>query len=362
MNTASRRTVAEIASAITPPSDEWLGRARAHLDILTKPLGSLGMLEDIVARMVSIRQEDSARPLKKAVYVFAADHGITAEGVSAYPREVTRQMVLNFLAHGAAINVLAKMHHVDMSVIDIGVDADFDRVAGLLHRKVRRGTRNMLQEAAMSNEELAQAMDVGFTLATEAGTKGYNLLAVGEMGIGNTTAASVIAAALTGTSAGVVTGKGTGLDTDALAHKQRVVEAVIRKHFVPTGAGFKPAPLDVLRCTGGLEIAGMAGLILGAARNRIAIVIDGFISTAAAAIAFAIEPQVRDYLFAGHRSEEPGHRILLEYIGLTPILSLNMRLGEGTGAVLAMPIIESAMALYNQMATFASAGVSEVNG
>jgi len=351
--------ISKVVSAIGSPSEEWLERARARLDVLTKPLGSLGMLEDIAAQMVSIRQNDSAEPLQKAVYVFAADHGITAEGVSAYPREVTRQMVLNFLAQGAAINVLAKLHRVEMNVIDVGVDSDFDDVAGLLDRKVRRGTRNMLQEAAMSDAEVTQALEVGFKLAVEAKVKGHSLLAVGEMGIGNTTAASAITAVLTNQPVALVTGKGTGLDAGAQVHKQQIVSAIIKKHFEGLKTIPSPDPLDVLHCIGGLEIAAMTGLILGAARNGIAVVADGFISTAAAAIAFTIEPRVGGYLFAGHQSEEPGHRVLLEYIGLRPILALNMRLGEGTGAVLAMPIIESAMALYNQMATFASAGVSE---
>jgi nicotinate-nucleotide--dimethylbenzimidazole phosphoribosyltransferase len=359
MNNASLLTVSRVASAIEPQNKQWFARARAHLDVLTKPLGSLGMLEDIAAQMVSIRQDNFTEPLQKAVYVFAADHGITAEGVSAYPSEVTRQMVLNFLAEGAAINVLAKLHQVQMNVVDVGVDADFNSVNGLLHCKVRRGTRNMLQEAAMSDAELSQALEVGIELAADAKAKGLSLLAVGEMGIGNTTAASAITAVLTNNPVALVTGKGTGLSSEAQAHKIQIIEAVLHKHFGTAGAGSSPEPLDVLRRIGGLEIAAMTGLIFGAARNGIAVVADGFISTAAAAIAFSIEPRVRDYLFAGHQSEEPGHRVLLEYIGLKPILSLGMRLGEGTGAVLAMPIIESAMSLYNEMATFSSAGVSE---
>jgi nicotinate-nucleotide--dimethylbenzimidazole phosphoribosyltransferase len=359
MNTASQAVVAKIVATMESPSEQWLTRARAHLDVLTKPLGSLGMLEDIAAQMVSIRQGDFAEPLQKAVYIFAADHGVTAERVSAYPSEVTRQMVLNFLAHGAAINVLAKLHRVQMNVVDVGVDAHFDGVEGLLHCKVRKGTRNILYEAAMNDAELAQALAVGSRLATEARAKGQSLLAVGEMGIGNTTAASTITSVLTRKPAAQVTGNGTGLDSGAHAHKLRIIEAVVGKHFPPVGIDLAADPLEVLRCVGGLEIAAMTGMILGAGRNGIAVVADGFISTAAAAIAFAIEPRVRGYLFAGHQSEEPGHRVLLEYIGLNPILSLKMRLGEGTGAVLAMPIIESAMRLYNEMATFASAGVSE---
>jgi nicotinate-nucleotide--dimethylbenzimidazole phosphoribosyltransferase len=317
------------------------------------------MLEDIAAQMVSIRQEDFAEPLRKAVYIFAADHGIAAEGVSAYPSEVTRQMVLNFLAQGAAINVLAKLHRLEMNVVDVGVNAHFDPVDGLLNCKVRNGTRNMLHEPAMSDAELAQALEAGSRLAAEATAKGQSLLAVGEMGIGNTTVASAITSVLTNKPVALVTGKGTGLDAGALAHKRQIIEAVVQKHLPTVEIDGARDPLEVLRCIGGLEIAAMTGLILGAAQSGIAVITDGFISTAAAAIAFAIEPLVRFYLFAGHRSEEPGHGVLLEYIGLKPILSLNMRLGEGTGAVLAMPIIESALCLYNGMATFASAGVSE---
>jgi nicotinate-nucleotide--dimethylbenzimidazole phosphoribosyltransferase len=359
MTTVSRSAVSKIVSGIESPNELWLLRARVHLDVLTKPSGSLGMLEDIAAQMVSIRQGDFAQPLRKAVYIFAADHGVTCEGVSAYPSEVTRQMVLNFLAQGAAINVLAKLHHVEMNVVDVGVDAHFGAVEGLLNRKVRRGTRNMLHEAAMSDAELAQALEVGSGLAAKARAKGQSLLAVGEMGIGNTTAASAITSVLTNKPVALVTGRGTGLDADALKHKRQIIEAVLQKHFPTAGIDSVPDPLEVLRRVGGLEIAAMTGLILGGARSGIAVVADGFISTAAAAIAFAIEPSVRGYLFAGHQSQEPGHRMLLEYIGLKPILSLNMRLGEGTGAVLAMPIIESAMCLYNEMATFASAGISE---
>ncbi len=361
MNSFVESLVSEMTSGILPSSDLWYARARARLDTLTKPVGSLGRLEDIAAQMAAIRQERSAEPLHKAVYVFAADHGITAEGVSAYPPEVTRQMVLNFLARGAAINVLARLHHVAMNIVDVGVDADLSDAPGLLHCKVRRGTHNMLREAAMSEDDLVQALKIGFRSAGAAKDSGCNLLAVGEMGIGNTTAASAIASVLTQEPAAAVTGTGTGLDAAVHAHKCRIVGAVINQHFGSLDPTRSPAPSEVLRRVGGLEIAAMTGMMLGAARHRIAVVVDGFISTAAAAIAFALKPQVRDYLFAGHLSREPGHRILLDFIGLKPILSLDMRLGEGTGAVLAMPVIESALCLYNEMATFASAGVSGAN-
>ena len=356
MTSTSARIAADLAGEITPPDEQWRARARTHLDQLTKPLGSLGRLEELAAQIVSIRRETVTAPLRKAVYVFAADHGITVEGVSAYPSAVTHQMVLNFLAGGAAINVLARLHGVDLRVVDMGVDADLDRTSGLLHHKIARGTANMLRQAAMTDEQLAQALRVGAQLASEAAADGVTVLAIGEMGIGNTTSASAITCALTGSAASVATGRGTGLDAEAHVRKVAVVDAILKKHFTAA-----PTPIDILRCAGGLEIAGITGMVMGAARHRLVVVADGFISTAAAALAVALAPNVRGYLIAGHRSEEPGHGILLDYLELKPILSLEMRLGEGSGAVLAMPVIESAIALYGQMATFASAGVSEAS-
>jgi nicotinate-nucleotide--dimethylbenzimidazole phosphoribosyltransferase len=331
----------------------YLTEARAHLDSLTKPLGSLGRLEDLAAQWFAICEGRFPATLSKSVYVFAADHGITAEGVSAYPAQVTQQMVLNFLAGGAAINVLARLNQVEVNVVDVGVDADLSGHDGLIQHKVRRGSRNMLREAAMTDEELDAALAVGHALAEAAYAQSRNLIAVGEMGIGNTTAASVMTAALTGLPASLVTGKGTGVESEAYAHKCRVVESVVNRHFPEM-----TSPREILRRGGGLEIAAMTGLMLGAAQRKIAIVVDGFISTAAAAIACGLEPAVRPYLFAGHRSQEPGHRVLLAHLEMEPILDLDMRLGEGTGAVLAMPILESAMRLYQEMATFTSAGIS----
>jgi nicotinate-nucleotide--dimethylbenzimidazole phosphoribosyltransferase len=339
---------------ISAPAKDYAAQARARLDSLTKPPGSLGRLEDLAAQWVSIRRGAPIGVLRKAVYVFAADHGIAAEGVSAYPSEVTRQMVLNFLAGGAAVNVLARLHQATVHVVDVGVNADMSGHAGLLQHKVRRGSRNMLHEPAMSEEELSAAFSAGEFLAEDAFRHGVDLLAVGEMGIGNTTAASVMTAALTGAPAGLVTGRGTGVDDAAYERKCAVVAAVLQRHF----SHFSTDPREILRRAGGLEIAAMAGMILGAARRQIAIVMDGFIATAAAAVACGMEPGTRAYLFAGHQSQEPGHRVLLNHLNIEPILDLHMRLGEGTGAVLAMPILESAMRLYQEMATFASAGVS----
>ncbi|MBO0910550.1 MAG: nicotinate-nucleotide--dimethylbenzimidazole phosphoribosyltransferase [Acidobacteria bacterium] len=350
-------SIAEISRGIQGLDPLWSERARTRLNRLTKPLGSLGDLEAIAERMVAIREDESFRELKKMVYVFAADHGVTAEGVSAYPKEVTRQMVMNFLSNGAAINVLARLHGAELIVVDVGVDGDLAPLPGMLDRKVRRGTRNMLHEPAMSEEELDRSLEVGLDLAESVSEKRSALVAVGEMGIGNTTSASAITALLTRQAPALVTGKGAGLNPEAYARKIGVVESVVARHF-PGGEGSSD-PLRVLRSVGGLEIAAMTGMMLGAARHRMAVVVDGFISTAAAAIAYAFEPRVKDYLFAGHSSREPGHRFLLDFIGLEPILSLNMRLGEGTGALLAIPVIESAVRLYSEMATFASAGVSE---
>jgi nicotinate-nucleotide--dimethylbenzimidazole phosphoribosyltransferase len=359
MTSKTSAFVEQLIRTIEPPSDAWRQKALARLDTLTKPLGSLGRLEDLAAQMVAIREdriviEDGA--IGKAVYVFAADHGITAEGVSAYPREVTHQMVLNFLAQGAAINVLSRLHNVELNVVDVGVDADFANIPGLLHRKVARSTRNMLHEPAMSEQEMLQALEVGLTLADDAAAAGHGLIALGEMGIGNTTSASAITCILTSTPAELATGRGTGIDQNGHKHKIQIVEKILAHHFTESSAGLRP--LDILRCVGGLEIAAITGMVLGAARHKIAVIADGFISTAGAAIAVTIEPNVHGYLIAGHRSEEPGHALLLEHINLKPILALDMRLGEGTGAVLAMPIVESAVCLYTQMATFESAGVS----
>ncbi len=346
----------KLTHGIEPPSEEWRQRARQRLDTLTKPLGSLGRLEDIAAQVAAIRGEQLSDSASKAVYVFAADHGVAEEGVSAYPREVTRQMILNFLSEGAAINVLARLHGAVLRVVDVGVDADFGSIPGLLHHKVRSGTRNMLREPAMSEEEVEKALRIGYQLGSEAAAAGHTMIAIGEMGIGNTTAASAVTCALTGATATLATGRGTGVESAAYANKLRVVEAAVAKHCSASGA---LQPREILRCVGGLEIAAMAGMVLAGARHRLVVVLDGFISTAAAALAVGMAPNALGFLIAGHCSEEPGHKILLGHMQLTPVLALGMRLGEGTGAVLAMPVIESAIALYHRMATFSSAGVSE---
>ncbi|HLJ86146.1 MAG TPA: nicotinate-nucleotide--dimethylbenzimidazole phosphoribosyltransferase [Candidatus Angelobacter sp.] len=349
--------IRQLIKEIESPKHAWRQQAQEHLDRLTKPLGSLGMLEEIAARLASIQETDEPHIDRKAIYVFAADHGITDEGVSAYPREVTQQMVINFLNGGAAINVIARKAAAKVIVVDVGVDAEFPEEPGLVREKVRRGTSNMLNTPAMTEAELEAALQVGLRLAGQAKKQGFDLIGVGEMGIGNTTSASAITAALTGKAPADVTGCGAGLSRPAVRHKIEIVEAVLQKHnLLPPAV---PDPLRILRCVGGLEIAAMTGMVLGAAKEHIACVIDGFISTSAAALAFTLQPKVRDYLFAGHQSEEPGHQVLLEKIGLIPLLNLNLRLGEGTGAVLAFHLLETAVKIYNEMATFASAKVSE---
>ena len=351
--------LAERAARILLPDRQLRVLARDRLNHLTKPHGSLGQLESMAEQLAVLfgGSIPPINPINKAAYIFAADHGVCCEGVSLYPQEVTAQMVRNFAAGGAAINALCRLHRCELTVIDAGVNAHLADLTLVEHRKVRRGSRNMVKEPAMSEEELHAALRVGADLADLAHRKGHRLVAVGEMGIGNTTAASAITALLTGESALSVTGTGTGLDDQARRRKADVVQAAILLHF---GDG-SPArsPLSILRCVGGLEIAAMTGFYLAAAAHGVALICDGFISTAAAAIAAGIEPRVRHNLFAGHLSEERGHRYLLEMLLLQPILQLQMRLGEGSGAVLAMPVIESAAAVYREMATFTSAGVSQ---
>jgi nicotinate-nucleotide--dimethylbenzimidazole phosphoribosyltransferase len=349
-------TFRDCVASVPLLAPEWRARAWARLNSLTKPLGSLGRLEEIAARLVAIREEERPRCAKKVIFTLAADHGVTAEEVSAYPKAVTGQMVLNFLAGGAAINVLSRHGGIDVVVVDIGVDGDMGELEGLVHAKVARGTRNMARESAMSEAELNSTLGIGIELAAQAEKQGHTLIGTGEMGIGNTTAASAITSVLTGRPVAQVTGRGTGLDETGLRRKIEVIERALAVNRPEPSD-----PLDVLRKVGGLEIGGLTGLIIGASSRRIPVVIDGFISTSAGAIACALEPKVKQFLFAGHRSSEPGHAALLEFIGDPPLLDLQMRLGEGTGAALAMMLIEAAAKVYDEMATFSSAGVSEAS-
>jgi nicotinate-nucleotide--dimethylbenzimidazole phosphoribosyltransferase len=338
---------------ITSIKTEFIATAENHLDNLTKPRGSLGRLEEFAKRLVAITEEALPVLDKKVIFTFAGDHGVAEEGVSSYPSEVTRQMVFNFLRGGAGINVLARHAGAEVVVIDIGVKGDFGKICGLISKKIVSGTRNIRKGPAMTRSEAESCIEVGINLAEEYAKKGYRLFGTGEMGIGNTTPSSAIAAVLTGSPVSEVSGRGTGIDEDTLINKIRVIEDAIR-----TNKPDPSDPLDVLLKVGGAEIGGIAGLILGAAANKTPIVIDGFISTAGALIAYCLEPKTKDYMFAAHNSVERGHKAMLEKIGLDPILDLNLRLGEGTGAALAIFIIEAGIKIYKEMATFGKAGVS----
>lgn len=339
---------------IEPVEEAFLAKAQAKLDNKTKPLGSLGLLEEMARRVAAINEDLSPKIGKKVIFTFAGDHGIVEEGVSAFPKEVTPQMVLNFLNGGAGVNVLARHSGAEVRVVDIGVDYDFEPAPGLIQRKIAKGTRNFAKESAMTLDEAVAAIEVGIELANEAKREGITLLGTGEMGIGNTTPSSAIIASFARCGIREVTHRGTGINDSALEHKIKVIEAGLALN--------RPNPedpLDVLAKVGGLEIAGIAGLVLGAAANRLPVVVDGFISTAGALIACEMHPNVKDYIFAAHSSVEIGHRMMLERIGVKPILDLQLRLGEGTGAALAMGLIDASVKVLNEMATFAEAGVAE---
>jgi nicotinate-nucleotide--dimethylbenzimidazole phosphoribosyltransferase len=311
-------------------------------------------MEDIAAWCIKIWGRIPPPCLKKTIFIFASDHGVVEEQVSAYPKEVTAQMVYNFLQGGAAINVLARHIGAELQVVDMGVDHDFKIAPGLLCRKISYGTRNMVLGPAMSRAQAERALLIGIQLAQRASLKGVHLIGAGDMGIGNTTASSAITTVMTKASVELVTGKGTGVNEQGLLRKQMVIQKALKINF-PNSKD----PLDVLSKVGGFEIGGIVGLILGSAAHRIPVVIDGFITTSAALLAVALKPETREYLCAGHRSSEPGHQIALNNLGLNPLLDLNMRLGEGSGAALAMGIVEASLKIFNEMATFEQAGVSK---
>jgi nicotinate-nucleotide--dimethylbenzimidazole phosphoribosyltransferase len=327
--------------------------AQQHLDSLTKPRGSLGKLEELACRIAVIQGQVPPRLGRKILYVFAADHGITAEGISAYPREVTAQMTRNFVSGGAAINVLARHCGAEVHVVDVGVDGDLDGLSGLRCAKIRHGTANFAAGPAMSRVEARRAVDSGIELSREAAENVF-LLGAGEMGIGNTSSAAAVFCALSGAAPAAVVGRGTGIDDATLARKIAAVEQGLRLNQPDADD-----PLDILAKVGGLEIAAMTGLILGGVARRIPVVLDGFVSASAALLAQRLSPHVRDFLFASHLSAEKGHRLMLENLGLPPVLDLQMRLGEGTGACLLMGMLEAATKLMREMATFESAGIGE---
>ena len=338
---------------IRPIETRWVDAARTRQLELTKPPGSLGQLEEIANRCAAIRESFAITAARPRIVLFAGDHGVCAEGVSPYPQEVTAQMVLNFLRGGAAINAIARAGGIELKVADAGVKSPLPQANELVGRRAASGTRNFCQEPAMTEAEMAAALGMGIELARDAARDGCDLLGFGEMGIGNTTSASAIAAALAGAAVEAVVGAGAGADDACLERKRSAVRRGLALH-----ADRLRTPLGILGCVGGLEIAGMCGFCLGAAEQRVPVVTDGFIATAAAALAVRMCPPVAGYLFAAHRSVEPGHACLLAILGQEPLLDLGMRLGEGTGAALAIKLIQAAVAAFTGMATFAGAGVS----
>lgn len=346
----------EIVSGIEPVPEELLEEAQRRLDNLTKPKGSLGYLEELGKRFVSIRRNLEERVKEKNVLVFACDHGVTEEGVSAFPKEVTQQMVLNFLRGGAGINVISRFVGAKVKVVDIGVDADLSHLEsqGLIIRKIDYGTQNIARGPAMTEEQALSAIKAGFELAKECFDKGCNLIAVGEMGIGNTTPSSAIYAVITGKPVEEVTGKGTGIDDEALKRKRKVV-----KRAIEVNNPNPEDPIDVLHKLGGFEIAGMLGVMIAGAYFHVPVVVDGFISTASAVLAYKLNPVIKDYLIFAHKSEAYGHTKALEYLRATPLLDLKLRLGEGTGAVLGMCLVELGEKILHEMATFDTASVSK---
>jgi nicotinate-nucleotide--dimethylbenzimidazole phosphoribosyltransferase len=345
------RPLSKLLDSIGGPDAAATAEAQRHLDTLTKPPGSLGRLEELAARLVAVtgRAPSVSRPV---IFTFAADHGVVAEGVSAYPQSVTAQMVENFLRGGAAVNVLARQAGARVVVADFGVATLLGAAPGLVSRRFGPGTRNIAVGPAMTREQAIAAVEVGVTLADDVIVTGADFLGTGEMGIGNTTAASAITAAITGADPDAVTGRGTGIDDEGRRRKVAVVRRALEVNHPDAGDG-----LDVLAKVGGFEIAGLVGVMLAGAARRVPVAVDGFIAGAAALIAVTLAPHARHALFASHRSAEPGHAIALAHLGLAPYLELDMRLGEGTGAALFVQLARAAAAIYGEMATFKSAGV-----
>jgi nicotinate-nucleotide--dimethylbenzimidazole phosphoribosyltransferase len=349
-----------VATLVRPLDQTAMGEARQHQDRLTKPRGALGRLEDVAVQLAGIAGMCPPPPPRPAaVVVFAADHGVVAEGVTPWPQEVTAQMVANFVTGGAAINVLARQVGATVTVVDVGVATALppgcEGAVGLVRRPVRAGTADIAVEAAMSEQECRAALDVGTAMAAEAVAAGARALVTGEMGIGNTTAAAAVIAAFTGRRPVDVTGRGTGVDDAGLAHKVAVVERALARHARAIQAG----PLQALAAVGGLELAALAGFIVGGAAAGVPVVVDGVIAGASLLAAERLVPGVAGRCLAGHRSTEPGATAVLEELGMEPLLDLGLRLGEGSGACLALPVVEAAARVMLEMATFDAAGVTD---
>lgn len=348
----------KIVQGIEPVDEKWIEKAHKRTAQLLMPARALGRLHDISERLCSIQKTLEPSIERKAFLVMAGDHGVVEEGVSVYPQEVTGEMIKTFLNGGAGINVLAGQVNADVFVVDMGIVSDLDPAAlnggeRLFIQKVAKGTANLSQGSAMTREEAEKSILTGFQLAAGLFNKGIQILGTGDMGIGNTTPSAAIGTVITGKTVEEMVGRGTGVDDEGLFRKQEAIRKGIKVNQPNRQDG-----LDVLSKLGGFEIGGIAGCVLAGAYHRRPVVIDGFISTAGALVAHALCPAVVDYLFAGHCSEELGHRLMLEYLGLEPILDLGMRLGEGTGGALAMYIIEGAVRIFTDMLTFEQAGVT----
>lgn len=344
----------QLIAAIGPLNERAMAEARARQDILTKPQGSLGRLEALSVQIAGITGQALPRIVHTAIITMAGDHGVVAEGVSAYPQEVTPQMVYNMLRGGAAINVLARHVGARVVVVDMGVAAELEPHPGLVSAKIAYGTANIARGPAMTRQQAVDAILAGQSVVQQEQMKGLDIVGTGDMGIGNTTPSAAIAAVFTGKPVADIVGRGTGVDDAGLERKRRAVERALDANCPDARDG-----LDVLHKVGGFEIAGLTGVILAGAALRIPVVIDGFISTAAAMVAVALAPHVRPYLIAAHRSQERGHQLMLEWLGLEPLLDMDMRLGEGTGAALGISLAEAACKILSEMATFGEAGVSE---
>ncbi len=348
------KLLSNIIEMIKSPNEEVMADAQARQDHLTKPRGSLGRLEELSIQLAGIQDKPIPQIRHKAIITMAGDHGVVAEGISAYPQEVTAQMVYNFLRGGAGINVIAHQVGARIIVVDMGVASELEANPQLLSRKVAPGTQNMSLGPAMTNEQAIKAIETGIEIVGTEVAKGLDIVGTGDMGIGNTTASSTICAVMTGKPVTEVTGRGTGITDELLRHKVEVINRALTVNHPDMSQ-----PLEVLAKVGGFEIGGLVGVMLAAAAHRVPVVIDGFISGAAALIATALSPGLKDFLIPAHVSAEPGHRLLLKHLGIKPLLDLGMRLGEGTGAALGIFLSETATKILAEMSTFSEAGVSE---
>lgn len=363
--------IGKICKDVKPLDEKLLQETQKRLNNLTKPVGSLGYLEDIAKQFVAITGEEEPSLKNKIIFTLAADHGVTEEGISAYPEEVTAQMVANFLQGGAAINVLANHIGAEVVVVDMGVKEKLKienkkpitrtklgawaNMKNFKDKKINFGTKNMVKDSAMTRKEAVKSIEAGITIFKEQyKKKRIDIVGIGDMGIGNTTSSSAIASVITGKPVEDMVGRGTGIDDTRLANKIKIVKKALSVN--------KPNPndpMDVLHKVGGFEIGGLVGVILSAASHRVPVVLDGFITGASALIAYKLEPEIKNYMFASHCSVERGHKVILDYIGLKPMFNLNLRLGEGTGSALGISLIEAGVKILTQMATFKEAGVSE---